>query len=108
MVQNQDEGLRAILFRHAKNLLRITAIPSRREVEEFRNLIRTKLEGGGIDIGLMLQEIQEKAYLRAEAVAKKDHSLYEYYMAVYSETAFLLSALTTNRWTLHPRMAETA
>lgn len=108
MAQNEDEGLRAILLRHARNLLRITAIPTRREVVEFRNLIRVRLEAGGMDIGLLLQEIQEKACHMAEAVANKDQSLYEYYMAVYTETTFLLSALTTKRRTIYPNLAETA
>ncbi len=104
----QDEGIRAILFRHARNLLRITSIPSRREVEEFRTLIRSQLEGGGIDLGQMLREIQEKACLRAGIVARKDPSLYEYYMAIYAETTFLLSALSPNRGSYRPGMAETA
>lgn len=108
MHQNQDEGLKEILFRHAKNLLRITSIPSRKEVEEFRNLIRIKLGGAEMDIRLLLQDIQESACQRADAVASIDQSLHEYYMAVYTETAFLLSALTTERWTFHPRFAETA
>jgi hypothetical protein len=108
MPQNQDEGIRELLLRHAKNLLRITSIPTRKEAEEFRNLIRAKLESGGLDIGLLIREIQENAYQRAEAVATKDRSLREYYLAVYTETAFLLSALTRERWTLHPRLAETA
>jgi hypothetical protein len=107
MAQNENEGVHAILFRHAKNLLRITSIPPHREVDEFRRMIRTKLEIG-TDIMQMLREIQEKAFLRAEAVAKRDHSLHEYYMAVYEETAFLLSALTKDRWTFSPHMAETA
>jgi hypothetical protein len=98
MSQNQDAGLPEILLRHAKNLLRITSIPSRKEVEEFRNQIRTKLKGGRIDIRLLLQEIQDEACREAETAEKKDPSLHEYYMAVYAETAFLLSALTTDRW----------
>jgi hypothetical protein len=108
MPQNTDEGLRKILYRHAKNLLRITAIPYRKEVEEFRKLIRRNLKEERIDIGLLLHEIQEDACQRAEAVKKKDSSLYEYYMAVYTETSFLLSAFTTERWNTRPGMAESA
>jgi hypothetical protein len=108
MPQNHDEGLRTILIHHARNLLRITSIPSRREVNDFRSLIRNKLEGGGIDIGLLLREIQERARLCAETVEKKDPSLHEYYMAVFVETTFLLSAITTDHWPFPPRMAETA
>jgi hypothetical protein len=108
MPQKQDEGIQEILLRYARNLLRITCIPSRKEVEEFRNSIRAKLEGGGLDIRLLIQEIQDSACQRAEAVATRDRSLREYYMAVYAETAFLLSALTSERWTLHHRFAETA
>jgi hypothetical protein len=108
MGERQDEGIREILFRHAKNLLRITSIPSRREVEEFRTLIRGRLGEGGIDLGQMLREIQEKACLRAGTVASKDPPLYEYYMAIYAETAFLLSALSSNRESYRPGLAETA
>jgi hypothetical protein len=108
MTQNQDEGLREILFRHAKNLLRITSIPSRIEVDEFRKLIRMKLKEGRADIGLFLREIQEDACRRAEKVEKKDSSLHEYYMAVYSETSFLLSALTSERWISPSRRPKTA
>ncbi|MDD1678066.1 MAG: hypothetical protein LUO93_02625 [Methanomicrobiales archaeon] len=108
MPHNPEEGLQDILFRHAKDLLRITAIPYRKEVGEFRELIRKKLKEERLNIGLLLKEIQDNACQRAEGMKTKDPALHEYYMAVYAETSFLLSALTTERWNAKPGMAETA
>ncbi len=108
MTQIQDDRLKAILLQHAKNLLRIAAVPARREVNEFRKLIRARLEEEQTDVEILLREIQDMASASAAAVAGKDPSLYEYYRAVYAETVFLLSALTTDRRTFFPPMAETA
>jgi hypothetical protein len=67
-------------------------------VQEFRSKIKAKLRDGVIDLVLRLKELQKDAMDLAESTGVKDVPLYEYYMAVYTEISFLLSALNTDSW----------
>ena len=98
MPQNTEKELLEILSVQAKNLLRIDTIPWRMEIREFREVIKIKLKESTLGLVHRLREIQRDAWYRAEHMASADQVLHEYYMAVYSETSFLLSACTSESW----------
>lgn len=90
----QNNQLLGELRKHARNLLKIKALSTSREAQEFREMMRVKLLEKEKDLHLCLVEIMEAAELRLKkADTEKDLLLCEYFRAVRTDIAFILTAM---------------